>query len=858
MTLPYDPGHEAEPRPDICVASEQWEKGTFLDTIDIVPLLLESPHWIRNTFLDSIDITELQQFTLEWETGTYLDGLAGQGVFQDRVLQWVPGTFLDQIDVTGLLEYTPCWISNVCLDTSLDTNAPVVEEAEGNIQPIRCTYAEAIYMLLFPFHGVCTHDLLHEARIYRYGVNYHLSPGVINTPVSYWLRDKHKHCSRDLLEKAQGKTSQGTPLSTRPIPVDSHGVAYTVCQDHIGTGSLDSRLALDQKGVCYPCQTSKSESLLSLARVGHVPNDTPHTEEFEWHVRQFVQLLWQGYMDTQGSSAELTFQSSVRAIGSFPCDSKVGDIDEFDYIGLVEVPQEWLNDWKSSNPPTIGASEDLLSRCNFNPTFAGYCHDVLKFAIVQLRHPLNALVNRVYAHGPATCIELVWVCKYGHHHTLHIDITLGVLIDDTNTVKKHLCEEHELPEPLKNLYNSCVRQEIIAISNRLSSSLFDAAVFDELERHLTENIRPIYRVIKLLIAQILPVKADKRQSLTRKSAKVSATLSILDGIKPDAFGFTPEASIGSHVLKCLLFAEVRHHPDPEAWQGDGLVDRLAGILRTIHEGFKVSCSVELLKIISISTKDILTKKIVSCITNQDFIDSPNSLDGLKELIHHLEHSHSFRDTDSHAYCDSDTFYLKSRLGLLHTASPNFLACWPSKLGHHMYVVRSYTSTAPWLAHPLVQWCREYITDLYRTCQGVDLRQFPLEYVAYVWMLVYGGTLTESDFIADRYKAKVDQFKSLCNDDTWTRLVWNSYCEGCRCSPIPEGYTEPTQPFTRKDLDNFMSSFPEFNYEYVIDKVKSSEGSWFKDDEFTEQSKLEMLRSYQVYKAVHHILTRLDP
>ena len=213
--------------------------------------------------------------------------------------EWITDTFLDDIAAIELLE---------------DPRHVIPEE---------------LWALLSPLYGVCTHDLLHQARIHRYGDNYHLSPGVINTPVSYWLTDNHKHSSRDLLEKAQGKISQGTPLSTRPIPVDSHGVVH-LCPSYPGTATIP----MDQAGVGYIQCTDQAESLLAIGRIGHVPNNTPHTTNFAKHVEDFVQYVLKKNLALHKPLWSNSF--TVRPIGSYPCDTKVGDIDEFDYLVMVD------------------------------------------------------------------------------------------------------------------------------------------------------------------------------------------------------------------------------------------------------------------------------------------------------------------------------------------------------------------------------------------------------------------------------------------------------------------------------------------------------------------------------------------
>ena len=85
------------------------------------------------------------------------------------------------------------------------------------------------------------------------------------------------------------------------------------------------------------------DMLMSLDRSGHVPYDAPQTIEFEGHIRHFVQHV------LQKMRRDLPNNVKLKPLGSFACNTKVGDIDEFDYLLELDISEPTVTKYDSGN-----------------------------------------------------------------------------------------------------------------------------------------------------------------------------------------------------------------------------------------------------------------------------------------------------------------------------------------------------------------------------------------------------------------------------------------------------------------------------------------------------------------------------
>ena len=232
-----------------------------------------------------------------------------------------------------------------------------------------------------------------------------------------------------------------------------------------------------------------AESLLALGRVGHVSNNTPISRQFEGLIRKFVQELLHTYWTCETPS-ENTGTSwpphwyrgfSVRPIGSFPCDTKVGEMDEFDYLCMLEVDQRWWifqpdgdDQWLAKVIVPGKLCWDLYPhyRHLLNPL------TLHSTGTVRQHHPNLPHITDIYYHGPATCVQLAWTCDQGHGHDVSIDVSLAAMVSciepegDAELVDQMIKSRIDgLPAPFQGL-RDCQREYIFVCPDPHDTSTY--------------------------------------------------------------------------------------------------------------------------------------------------------------------------------------------------------------------------------------------------------------------------------------------------------------------------------------------------------------------------------------------------
>ena len=293
------------------------------------------------------------------------------------------------------------------------------------------------------------------------------------------------------------------------------------------------------------------------------------------HVREFITWILDAYWTgkTHTCTGKLGYKGtqwppewyrgfSVRPMGSYPCDTKVGDINEFDFLCVMdaEMGGRTLHDmaWE------VG---ELIEFDRFGWNVYTHCTKWLEFLNISNTGKYNPHVSQIAKHGPATCIELSWTCTKGHSHLVSTDMSLAVQRTDPGRGKDATSRDGKLNSRLQDLpapFQDVVAKEpVMVLYNPAetwldSSCIYDIPIFDSISSHLTPNIKTLFRFLKLITKYILQheVEADE-YSVT---------------------GWQIGDVISSHNLKCWLFDEVKGHPHPGEWEGDEVVERVAGVL----------------------------------------------------------------------------------------------------------------------------------------------------------------------------------------------------------------------------------------------------------------------------------------
>ena len=619
----------------------------------------------------------------QWTAGTFLD-LIHPDCMHVRYKQWVPGTYMDTLDVAGLLK-----------------------------EPFHVTFKEYT-ALLSPLYGMCTHELLHQARKERYGEGYAEFP------------------------------------------------------------------------------TDKPGSLVSLCHIGHVPNDTHQTRAFEGHVRRFTQWLVDRYWSTE-HRPHWYIGYSVKPMGSFPCDTKVGDIDEFDYLCVLEVPTKWWTLTKGTGSVSVPGGTRL------NWDFHAHCRDLLYPLTSSTGDEHLPQVRNVNKHGNfATCIDLAWTCRSGHAHEMGLDISLATEVGDREVGEVINGHIHGLPSPFHGVEKH-VNQHVFVYtlqtySWHLSSCFYDNPLFDVLTRSLSQNMRMLFICLKLLTKGILP-----------KEMKVD-----WKGLT----GYKAGDTLSSHALKCLLFEEVIRHSDPSDWQGERMVDRLVGVLTTLSTTYRIGTTnthdttqTDHAKDTWGGCRDVITRSFIPSKSDAHLIDTPptvlTNMSALAEFM--MNDTGFYLTTEVDAEQTENMVYLKSPDGLLHAAHISKDVVFPFD-DTHIYGY-SCDVSSPYQTHPLMEWCRRHIKGLYHTHQGVDLTRVPTDDFHILWGLVYVGTLNKAVFNTDIYKDKLaklryymDKYADIpTGGSLWERLIYG------------HGYEQPSG-----DVMTYLSHAPLEHLEAILE------------------------------------------
>ena len=614
--------------------------------------------------------------------------------------------------------------------------------------------------ILSPLSGVCTHQLLHQARVQTYGSDYASFSAI--KPRAYIALG----VAAPILYAVFG--GWGLVLLVGPLLLfNSYGTRLT--------------------GKC----------LVNLGCAGHVPNNTPLTRDFEGHVRQFAAALSRRVWTRMAPMGSENFR--IEPIGSFPCDTKVGDIDEFDYLCVSEIQQDMLlreenQKWK--------AKVILPGYLHFIENFHTACIDIIDALTLSSSdvtldsHILH--VSDFYKHGPATCVELEWICTQNHRHIISVDISLALEVKDKGIYNEkgerkwhpdikcmYLRFYPELADVLlqyeleafysgiselpASIHAICSRNSSLWFTYKqsgkynweLSSCMYDQLLFDAIEANISPDIRSVFRCLKILVNELLPIRIEKDQAGHR--------------------GFYASCVLDSHALKCLLFNQVKNFPDPKYWQEEELIKRIEGVLRDLAQTYKFDADGKYLHNVWPNYVETITKVKVSPSGGGLLHQSPGIEMHFWGLIKQIDDMARLNTTGSSRQSAmlEDGLYLKTWDGTFLKA-PRVKAI---TLGPYSFIKPTavaydivHEASLPHHNHPLIQWCRQHVAETCRRHQGVDLTLIPVKYLRYVWGLLYCELLKELDIRNGTYEDKIKRLEMLLDgsqDSLWETFLSTS-------------------------------------------------------------------------------------
>ena len=232
----------------------------------------------------------------------------------------------------------------------------------------------------------------------------------------------------------------------------------------------------------------------------------------------------------------------ILATGSYIGETKVLENREFDFLLTFNT-----------------RSEQKKSEVGSIFSFYRYWFQSLQGRIGSSKSTEKPGIISVYEHGSAWCIEISWL-KEGFDNRISIDITLAVRhlgID----MKTH-CTYLQVNPIYRNNYYSLHEKALYLNPNKSDSTtcVFQGKMVAALNE-LSENILPVYRLLKVLVTILLP----KRIKYSKHTAR----------------GYTESNFINSHKLMNSFLKYVDAHGTADQWEKDMLPHRVIELLQKL-------------------------------------------------------------------------------------------------------------------------------------------------------------------------------------------------------------------------------------------------------------------------------------
>ena len=251
------------------------------------------------------------------------------------------------------------------------------------------------------------------------------------------------------------------------------------------------------------------------------------------------------------------FDFRVVPTGSFPVNSKIGDIDEFDFVLF------WGNFSEQYK-----LEEFEIERRSLKPLLLTYkpeIIDLIKRVLTLCKEYDKVSEIRLFWKNHAINIEFCWFCCLSHKHSISLDLAISV---KTTTI---LQEYYRLENC--SLKNTPFEQSIDCNENiywnelvkdgraRVDTNVFDKQFFEICDA-LSPNIKLCFRILKLLRDCFFPCLWKKRKNLVLEREERYIT-----------------QRFPSYLLKQVLFQEVIEFQCSEEWKNNCIHLRIASMLQ---------------------------------------------------------------------------------------------------------------------------------------------------------------------------------------------------------------------------------------------------------------------------------------
>ena len=248
---------------------------------------------------------------------------------------------------------------------------------------------------------------------------------------------------------------------------------------------------------------------------------------------------------------------------------------------------------------------------------------------------------------------------------------------------------------------------------------------------ISPNIVSSYRLLKVLCASLLP------STLRQVDPKYRPT------------GYAVSPYFNSHTLKTIVYNHVEKYPNASYWKTEDLPRRLVGMLEDLH------CP---------PLQDFITGHVDARLIGWRRVGLEKDINALIDTILSGDYlSHSIVEDDNSSTSADHRMWLCRCLGFIHRCRYKEDILLPQ--------VNNLVYTNPPLPnHPILNWCRRYISNYRETNNGVDLSQIPRTNLKELWALYQGGAVGLSQLSASDSYLIVEELRhigstvSLSTDD----------------------------------------------------------------------------------------------
>ena len=255
------------------------------------------------------------------------------------------------------------------------------------------------------------------------------------------------------------------------------------------------------------------------------------------------------------------FDFRVVPTGSFPVNSKIGDVDEFDFVLL----------WKNFSEHKLEELEiDGIPRNPLLLTYEPEIKDVIKRVLTLCKEYGKVSEIRLFWKNHAINIRFCWFCCLSHKHSVSLDIAIS--IKTTITLREYYRRKNF---SLKNTpfeqsvdfdENVYWNEFLNCGSSRVDTNIFDKQLFETCDA-ISPNIKLCFRVLKFVRDCFFPCFWKKRKDHVSEKEEYYIT-----------------QKFPSYLLKQVLFQEVVEFHCSEEWKNNCIHLRIVSMLEKCLHG----------------------------------------------------------------------------------------------------------------------------------------------------------------------------------------------------------------------------------------------------------------------------------